>query len=177
MSENLRFNPMRNFTSLTMSAVILLMAAMLTSTSALAGAAMSYTIPKGEFLEADYTVDLVHAKLRFHGDYATLDYELPKEIDGNKPQRFRLSGSRVNGIWQLATADQRVHGSCIGDRESFNCQMAYSLNEEGRFPLDINSAKEYLASRPEMTPDQVALAERAQLALSHEAIGIIKYRK
>jgi hypothetical protein len=113
-----------------------------------------------------------------------LDYKLPKELDGQNPKRFLLIGSFDGEAWNLSTndsvnssGDPSAIAKCNGDATAFDCVMTYGKNDSGLFPLDIQSADQYLQSRPEITPEKIAHIKQAQTALSHEPIGIIRVRR
>ena len=55
--------------------------------------------------------------------------------------------------------------------------MNYAKNDEGQFPIDMDSADVYLRTRSDLTPEQIGTIKTAQLALSHEPIGIIRVNR
>jgi hypothetical protein len=147
-------------------------------------AEMSYEVPKSEYLETAYVVELDRARLRFSQNSAVLDYALPMELDGTTPKRFRLQGHFDGQQWNLSTNDSAnsagepsAKATCTGDQRQFTCVMNYAKNNEGLFPIDMDSADAYLRTRSDLTPDQIGTIKTAQLALSHEPIGIIRVNR
>lgn len=148
------------------------------ASGAFARGTMTYTVPKGEGLTEDYVVEIDRAQFRIDGDTAKLDYELPMELDGTSPTRFILKGKQENGKWYMRTLRGPVEtATCVGDRDDFGCRMTIVKNDEGIFPLNIDSANEYLATRPDLTQAQITTIHNAQTLFSHEPIGIVRFKK
>lgn len=147
-------------------------------------ATATYEVPKGALLDSALVVDMNRVHFRVRGsDIASLDYELPPELDGTTPHRFRLTGTMTNGEWHLSTGDSANQNgdptavaTCTGTRD-FTCVMNYAKNDQGVFPLNIESANNYLSTRPDLTPEQINHIQSAQVALSQEPIGIIRGRR
>ncbi|MEI6397557.1 MAG: hypothetical protein WCO71_02190, partial [Pseudomonadota bacterium] len=99
------------------------------------------------------------------------------ELDGTPPHRFVLTGVKENDEWHMRSSDGIATATCLGDQEEFACRMTYSTNEAGIFPLDILSANEFLATRPDLSQAQITTIHNAQTLFSHEPIGIVRYKK
>ena len=145
---------------------------------------MTYEVPASDLLETSLIIDLDKVKFRLNDQEASLDYKLPKELDGQNPKRFLLTGSFDGQFWNLSTNDSVNSDShpsavarCNGTARAFDCVMAYGKTDRGIFPLNTESAEQYLQSRTNLTPEKIAHIKQAQTALSHEPIGIIRVRR
>lgn len=137
----------------------------------------TYTVPQGPRLTEDVTIPLQRASFRENGRKATLQYDLPRELDGTTPHRFALKGSLTNGKWYLTDESQSASAICEGSSRDFVCTVEYATNAEGIFPIDKDSANAYLATRTDLTPAQIEKFQLAQDVLSHEPIGIVRGHK
>lgn len=161
--------------------------------TAFAHTEMTYMIPKGtgEYIQENVILQLDKAKLDIRVNLqgvatATLDYRLPQEVDGPAAKRFRPSGTmREDGSWFLTEAGQDANGNainiveatCTGNEDDFNCRMQYAKNADNIFALNLDAARDYLATRTDLSLEQITKIEGAQMALSHEAIGIVHAKK
>jgi hypothetical protein len=145
---------------------------------------MFYEVPAGQHLSEPVYVSLRHARfnIKSNGEEATFRYRLPRELDGTSPKSFSMNGTFQEGSWKLATKEYAgdntpmASADCTGDERNFACKITYGKNKEGDdgiFELNTASADRYLQTRTDLSAEQVSLIKQAQVALSHEPIGIV----
>lgn len=140
-----------------------------------AGETASYLIPAGELLDQDVTLAMTKAQFTIKKGKARLTYELPKEIDGPTPQRFRIEGDANS--FPVVLSGKKVNAECSQIDEEISCVMKYVKNEEGLFLLDHEGALAIIDANINLSENDKLLLINAGNALSHEALGIITIKK
>ena len=144
----------------------------------------TYEVPQGARLAEALIVPVKKARLHIEGGIAQLDYKFPQELDGNDPKRLFLKGTfdEINSEWNLTTEGVEQNtvaatATCVGNAKDFTCRMSYAKEADDLFHLNIEAADAYLRTRTDLTPAQITHIKDAQVALSHEPIGIIRVRR
>jgi hypothetical protein len=144
----------------------------------------TYEVPQGALLPEPLIVPIKKARLSIEGGIAELDYKFPQELDGDDPKRLFLKGTfdEIKSEWNLTTEGVGQNtvaatATCVGDAKDFTCTMTYAKEADDLFHLNIEAADAYLRTRTDLTPAQITHIKDAQVALSHEPIGIIRVRR
>ena len=128
-----------------------------------------YRVPAGYGLETPLDVPLRRSRITIDGNEVTFDYRLPKELDGPKPKRFRLSGLAQGEQFDLTDASgDRVTATCLATSTSYECSMKYKQP----FTVNVAGALQYLESSG-ADSEQIARFQAGSVSLQHQAAGIV----
>lgn len=135
----------------------------------------TYMIPAGKNLSQDVVVNLTKASFSLRKGQAKLVYQLPTEIDGPNAQKFVIRGKA--DTFPLSITSDKVYAHCEKKDETVSCAMNYKKNEEGLFIIDHDGASDFIDQLENISEAEKILLKQAGIALSHEAIGIITFKK
>jgi hypothetical protein len=130
----------------------------------------SYKIPAGEFLENDVFLRSTHVKWLEENGLVNLKYKLPKQIDGADPRWIELVS--VSATTPLYLIGSEGTANCTKVLNRLECTIYYKKNADDIFPIDIEAAKAYVASR-NYAAEKALLMEKAQQSIMHEAAGVL----
>jgi hypothetical protein len=131
----------------------------------------SYKIPAGDFLEDDVFLRSTNVAWQEENGLVGLRYKLPKQIDGADPRWIELYS--VSAATPLILAGSEGSASCTKIGNEVECSIDYKKNADNIFPINIDAAKAYVASR-NYSAKKVLLLEKAQQSIMHEAAGILR---
>jgi hypothetical protein len=144
--------------------------AFLSASASFAAAGGVYKIPAGEFLEADVFLRSSNVKWIEDAGLINLKYRLPKEIDGADPRWIDLKSVSLTDPLTL-TGPEGI-ANCTKVVNDIECTIYYKKNDQNIYPIDIEAAKAYVASRS-YSPEKTLLMEKAQQSIMHEAAGVL----
>lgn len=133
----------------------------------------SYTVPASDEMAEPMDVPLTRARLCTVDGVTELDYRLPKELDGSRPQRFRVTGTMQSAIGQLRDEVNGVLATCIESATAMTCHMDYS---QGQFTVNTAAARVYLQGQG-VAPARIEELQTASRVLEHQAVGIVTMPK
>jgi hypothetical protein len=130
----------------------------------------SYKIPAGDYLDQDVFLRSSHVVWREENGLVNLKYKLPKQIDGADPRWIELSS--VSAAAPLSLTGPEGTADCTKVAEQLECTILYKKNTDNIFPINVDAAKAYVASR-NYSAEKVLLMEKAQQSIMHEAAGVL----
>ncbi len=132
-----------------------------------------YKIPAGEFLEVDVLLRSTNVYWNENNGLISLRYKLPKQIDGADPRWIELDS--VSSSDPLTLSGPESNATCTKVAKDIECSIFFKKNNQDIFPINIEAAKAYVASR-NYSPEKILLMEKAQQSIMHEAAGILTAR-
>lgn len=133
----------------------------------------SYKIPAGDFLEEDVFLRSTNVKWEENGGLVSLKYKLPKQIDGEEPRWIELAS--VSAATPLILTGTEGNANCTKVGNDVECSIYYQKNANDIYPINIDAAKAYVASK-NYPAEKALLMEKAQQSIMHEAAGILSAR-
>ncbi len=143
------------------------------ATASFAADGGSYKIPAGEFLDHDLLLSSTNVKWDEDNGLVSLKYKLPKQIDGANPRWIELDS--VSSSDPLSLTGPDGYATCTKVANDIECSIFYKKNDQDIYPINIEAAKAYVASR-NYSPEKTLLMEKAQQSVMHEAAGILSAR-
>ncbi len=130
----------------------------------------TYVVPASGDLAEPATLMMDRARMVIRQGELRLDYRLPKELDGNTPQRFKLAGSNAGSELSLVSADGNVTAACERSDGELSCVMTYQAG------IDLDDAgAEAFIQKNVTDPSRIAELRAARGALERQAVGIIRF--
>jgi hypothetical protein len=127
----------------------------------------SYTVPAGELLLEPESLPVPQPSVVQTGSSIRLQYQLPRELDGESPRLYTLEGIVEGQQYELE--GDGLNADCVTAIESTSCTIHYD-----EMQINHAAADAYLL-RHIQDPALVQRLQVARLALEHQAVGILTF--